>query len=422
MADMSKSLKPPQSSSSKALRYVIVAIIYVVFTLAAVVLGCRVQVKNTSVLESNRADVYDHWGSAIAQYAPTISFLFEPARYNSKGELVTDAVMEYETPESNIDVEIISSPRTSGKMRFPGYQVSFNATYVFSNPFDAALPAHFNMMLPQDTELESLDSLEITVDGEIYNEDHNYANGIDWEKNMAPGETHTITVTYNSRGTGNWEYVLSNYRDLIPLFKLHLTTDFVNIDYPEGTMAADTMVIDKDEGTADLTWTLKNSITGQNIGVVIPEPVDVGKATANIMYFVPLGLIFFLGIILLLTSIKGTPLHPMHYLFLTGGFFVFHVLMSYLPTLMQEMASGVLWAFLISFAASALMTLIYSTLIRKGKVVIWSTALGIALFQVGFSLAQFVPKFRGLILALIIIAGLGIAMGFTARVDWKGKL
>ncbi|MBN2380534.1 hypothetical protein JXM67_12105 [candidate division WOR-3 bacterium] len=422
MAELSKQLKSAQSASNKALRYVIIAIIYVVFTLAAVVLGCRIQTKNTNLLVSNRADVYDHWGSAIVQYAPTVSFLFEPARYNDKGELVKEAVMEYETPASDIEVNISSSPRTSGKMRFPGYQVDFNATYVFSNPFDVTLPSYFNLMLPQDTELESLDSLEITVDGEPYTEDHNYSNGIDWSKYMLPGETHTITVSYKSRGTGNWEYILSNYHDLIPHLKLRLTTDFLNIDYPVGTKAADTLVIDKDKGSAEFLWVLKNSITGQNIGVVIPEPVDVGKATANIMYFMALGLIFFLGILLLLTSIKDTPLHPMHYLFLTGGFFVFHILMNYLPTLMQEWSGGIIWAFLISVGASALMTLIYATLIRKGKVVIWSSALGLVLFQWGFSLAQFVPKFRGLILALIIIAGLGIAMGFTARVDWKGKL
>ena len=114
MADMSKSLKPPQSSSSKALRYVIVAIIYVVFTLAAVVLGCRVQVKNTSVLESNRADVYDHWGSAIAQYAPITTTTVLPKSASEKSRFSREMARIELTIGSVISM-IISSGRKSSK-------------------------------------------------------------------------------------------------------------------------------------------------------------------------------------------------------------------------------------------------------------------------------------------------------------------
>ncbi len=400
--------------TSRVLRYVAVGVIFIAFTIAALVLGARFSIKNEQVAMANETGVSDRWGGAISQPAPLITYLFEPARYNQKGELVKAEVVQRKVPESDIKVDLKLSYRERGQMRFPGYEVGFKSTCIVENPFDQTLPVFFNFPIPSNSGL--LKDFTIVVDGVAYKGDQDYSNGVDWKEYLKPGEKRVIQVGYTSRGMGDWSYGLATYQGAIPHFKLELASNFSDIDYPEGSMVPTVMEIDEDSNRAVLRWEFDNLVSGQNIGVTIPKPLDVGKATARILFFVPLALLFFLGLILLLTSIKDKPIHPMHYLFITGGFFVFHILMSYLVVLVP-----LVWAFLISFAVSAVMTLGYTLLIRKGWVVVLAGGLGIALFQLGFSLAQFFTEIRGLILALIIIAGLALAMAFTARVDWKGK-
>ncbi|NLI98182.1 hypothetical protein GX441_05930 [bacterium] len=404
-----------KSSTSRVVRYVGIAVVFIAFTIAAVILGARFMVKNEQMLTTNASGVMDRWGGAITQGSPFITYVFEPAVYDNKGTLIKDAVIQQKMPSSDIKVNLSLSYRQRGQMRFPGYEVTFDADYVVANPFDRALPVSFNFPIPYSSGL--LKDFHIAVDGEDYTADQDYSNGVDWRENLEPGESRTIHIKYTSRGMGDWSYGLGTYQGALPSFKLHLSSNFADIDYPEGTMAPTRMEIDEHKNKAELAWEFENLVSGQNIGVSIPKPLDVGKATAGVLFFVPLALIFFLGLILVLSSIKGVDLHPMHYLLITGGFFVFHILMSYLTTLVP-----LVWAFAISMGVSALMTVGYTALIRKGWPVIFSSVLGIILFELGFSLAQFFPEIRGLMLALIIISGLGIVMGFTAKVDWKGKL
>ena len=401
--------------TSRIARYVGLAIIFIAFSLAAVILGARVVIKHNQLTLSNEMGVSGRWGGAITQLPPVVTYLFEPERYDKDGNVVKAAVIQRKMPASDIAVDLALSYRQRGQMQFPGYEVAFEASYIVENPFDESLPVSFNFPIPQHSGL--LKDFIITVDGEPYRGDQDFSDGVDWKKNLAQGDRHTINIAYTSRGMGDWSYGLSNYQGDISLFKLHLKSNFADIDYPEGSMVPTLMSVDETSDSAELAWEFSNLVSGQNIGVTIPRPLNVGKATSGILFFVPFALLFFLGLILLLTSVRGVSLHPMHFLFITGGFFVFHILMSYLVVLVP-----LVWAFVISLAASCLMTMGYAALIRKGWVVVFSTGLGILLFQLGFSLAQFFPNIRGLIIALIIIAGLGLAMGFTARVDWKGKL
>lgn len=402
-------------TASRVVRYVGIAIIFVAFTIAALVLGLRFSTKNKEVLTSNEGGVTNRWGGAITQSPPVVTYLFEQAVYDKEGKLIKDAVVQRKMPESDINVNLSLSYRRRGQMQFPGYEVAFDADYVIANPFDKVLPVYFNFPIPIQSGL--LKDFTIVVDGVPYSGDQDFSDGVDWSAYMAPGEERQIHITYTSRGLGDWSYGLKDYQGNIPHFKLNLASNFADIDYPEGAMVPTKMDIDEKANKATLVWEFDNLVSGQNIGVSIPQPLDIGQATSRVLFVVPLALVFFLGLMLVLTSIKGTPLHPMHYLLITGGFFVFHILMSYLTVLVP-----IFWAFFISAGASIIMTMGYAALIRKGWAVLLAAGLGIVLFQLGFSLAQFFPDIRGLILALIIISGLGIVMGFTAKVDWKGKL
>ncbi len=395
-------------NTHRKIRYIGIAVVFLIFSLVSAVLSWRFSEKHREVLEINRADASNFWGGAINQSAPQVTYLLKPARFNKDGKEVEAAEYKYRVPASDIKVKLKLSSRDIGNMTFAGYDVSFDAEYTVENPFDKGYLVNFYFPIP--TDVSKLDSFMVTVDGK------EYAGDEDYSKYFNPGEKHTIHVSYTSRGLGDWSYGMGNYQGKIPHFRLELTTDFADIAYPEGGMTPTASNIDKNNGRAKLVWEFSNLVASNNIGIVIPRPLDIGKATSGILSFVPLALVFFLGLLLLITAIKDRHLHAMHYLFITAGFFVFHILMSYLVVLVPL---GV--AFLISTAVSAIMTIGYAVLIRKGWPVIFASALGLLLFQIGFSVAQFFPQIRGLLLALIIITGLGIAMALTARTDWKTK-
>ena len=52
-------------TASRVVRYVGIALIFVAFTIAALVLGLRFSTKNKDVLMSNETGVTNRWGGAI---------------------------------------------------------------------------------------------------------------------------------------------------------------------------------------------------------------------------------------------------------------------------------------------------------------------------------------------------------------------
>ena len=58
-----------------------------------------------------------------------------------------------------------------------------------------------------------------------------------------------------------------------------------------------------------------------------PNP---GPIAARIIFFAPIGLLFFLVVMLVLGVLKEQSLHPVNYFFLAAAFFAFHLLFAYL--------------------------------------------------------------------------------------------
>ncbi|MCL1834216.1 MAG: hypothetical protein FWG49_06915, partial [Leptospirales bacterium] len=127
-------------------------------------------------------------------------------------------------------------------------------------------------------------------------------------------------------------------------------------------------------------------------------------------------LFLFVGLLLVFSVSKGINLHPMHYLFMITGFFIFYLLGSYLVSYMN-----IIVAILVSLAVSTGIILYYTYLINKGKDIIRVSSFGVLLFQWVFSTAFFIPEHTGFLITIASIVAFLFLIRSTASVDWENK-
>ena len=71
---------------------------------------------------------------------------------------------------------------------------------------------------------------------------------------------------------------------------------------------------------AELAWTFANLISGQSIGMAMPERLNPGPFAARVTFFAPVSLLFFLTVMVIVGATHGPSLHPMHYWFIATPF------------------------------------------------------------------------------------------------------
>ena len=69
----------------------------------------------------------------------------------------------------------------------------------------------------------------------------------------------------------------------------------------------------------NLSWSFANLISGQAIGMELPERLNPGPFAARVTFFAPVSLLFFLTVMVMVGATSGPALHPMHYWFIACG-------------------------------------------------------------------------------------------------------
>lgn len=122
---------------------------------------------------------------------------------------------------------------------------------------------------------------------------------------------------------------------------------------------------------------------------------------------------FFFVLITAIGVICKVDIHPMHYLFVTAGFFAFHVLFACQVDLMDLN---------LVFAVSALVSVgLVVTYLRRalGPTFPWqAAALGQLFYLVLFSYSFFLKGMTGLTVTIGSMLTLAVLMALTARMDW----
>ena len=224
--------------------------------------------------------------------------------------------------------------RRKGLLWYATYTVAFKGTYTFRNPDSVERLMAVRLPLPAENAL--FDDFVFTVNGQPA------ALAGDVSKEMVatvtagarcgghagrglpvprPGDVGLRVRAAATGGTGGGT---ARVRD----FQLAVDTNVVDIDFPAGSMSPNQRT-----RTADgwrVQWTFNNLLSGQAIGVTLPEKLNPGPFAARVTFFAPVGLLFFLSVMVILGATSGPSLHPMHYWFVAAAFFAFHLLLAYL--------------------------------------------------------------------------------------------
>ncbi|HVT44694.1 MAG TPA: inner membrane CreD family protein [Thermoanaerobaculia bacterium] len=227
-----------------------------------------------------------------------------------------------------------------------------------------------------------------------------------------PGSIIPLEVGYRSQGLQTWHYAFGENVVQVRDFVLEMKTDFHSIDFPEETISPGAKQKASNGGWT-LTWKYVNLVTGNRIGMIMPEKLQPGPLAGRISFFAPVSLLFFFFAIFIITSLRRIRLHPMHYFFLATSFFAFHLLLAYLVDHIS-----IHLAFAICSAVSLFLVVSYLRIVTGPRFAFREAALAQLVYLVGFSYAFFFKGFTGLTVTIGAILSLFLVMQLTARIDW----
>jgi hypothetical protein len=187
------------------------------------------------------------------------------------------------------------------------------------------------------------------------------------------------------------------------------------IDFPAGSISPSTKTR-AGEGWK-LGWSFDSLVTGQKIALDPPNRLNPGPLAARITFFAPVGLLFFLTVMVMLGVLARQSLHPMNYFFLSAAFFAFHLLLAYLVDHLDVHASFVTASLVSLFLVASYLRLV----LGPGRALL-RAAVAQLVFLVLFSYAFFFEGYTGLTVTIGAVVTLFALMQLTGRVDWSEVL
>jgi hypothetical protein len=394
----------------------VIVLIFLVTTFGWMILGASVLVRSNSADSGLSKGVQGNWGSAQQQSPPSaVATHFEPRTEQQSVNGVTKQTtvnVAVSTPlqieQSRIRVALDLEQRQKGLLWFATYRVAFHGDYVFRNSA-ASDQVAIKLVFPVPDAI--YDDLVVRADGQplALTTENGAVSGV---IRRPPGAPIRIEVGYRSQGLGTWDYKLGENVSQVRDFVMQMTTNFDAIDFPQGGLSP-AMKTKSGRGWL-LTWKYSDLVTGNRIGMVMPEKLQPGPLAARISFFAPVSLLFFFFLIFIITTLRGIDLHPMHYFFLATSFFAFHLLLAYLVDHISIHA-----AFAICSAVSIFLVVSYLRIAIGARFAFVEAALTQFIYLVLFSYAFFLKGFTGLSITIGAIVTLFVVMQLTARIDWR---
>ena len=361
-------------------------------------LGTVSAVRSGASFDSLERAVVSLWGEPLRQLPP--SFQVQVPGTGQSRQLLPSA--------NAIRVNLALEQRRKGLIWYPTYVADMQADYTISNP--TAVAQRVRLRFPLPSARATYDNIRYGLDGQVRPVEPDLEAGIRDLIPLAPGESRTVSIAYRTRGLGRFGYALGEsgrVRDL----DFQLVTNAIAVDFPEGSLSP--MALEVDESGSRLRWRAADLLPRQDVAVIMPEKLNPGPLSARISFFAPVCLLFFFVLITAIGILRGIQIHPMHYLFVTAGFFAFHLLFAYLVDVL-----AVHLAFGIGAVVSVLLVTGYlRTALGVGFP--WPmAALGQLFYLVLFSYSFFLKGMTGLTVTIGSVLTLAVLMFLTARLDW----
>jgi inner membrane protein involved in colicin E2 resistance len=404
-------------------RLAAIALIFFGASFAWTVLGSSLMARTGQFDDRLEREVWLLWGAPHRQVAPD-AWIVRPGvetetveTKDNKGQVTrkqvtrkvarpAPAVLESTRATVGLDME----HRQKGLLWYPTYSVAFKATYVFRNPDQEARDLHVRLPLPAQDAL--FDDFVFSLNGRPSVPAGDVSKEMQATMTAAPGAAVTLDVQYRSRGLRTWTYAFAaNGVAQVRDFNLVMRTNFQDVDFPAGTVSPGQKTAIP--GGWSLTWSFSNLISGQAIGMAMPQKLNPGPFAARVTFFAPVSLLFFLAVMVMVGTTSGPSLHPMHYWFIAAAFFAFHLLLAYLVDHV-----GVHVAFAAAAVVSLTLVVSYLRVVTGMRQALLVAGLAQAVFLVLFSYAFFFEGFTGLAITVGAIVTLFVLMQMTAHVSW----
>ncbi len=384
-------------------RILAIAVIFITGAAGWAILGAVNQVRSVDTSSALESAVRSLWGAPVTQSAPR--FTVEVPGSNRRREVL---------PASNrILVDLRLEQRRKGLLWYPTFVSHFDGSYAITNeePVTQKLRIHF----PLPSTSATYEGFGVWLDGEPQRSELDTAEGVRLVLELAPGQTRSLRVAYRTRGLGTWRYRPAPGSGRIRGLDMTVTTDFAAVDFPEGSLSP--MSLQATDGGTRLVWQAADLITRQSVAIAMPVKVNPGPLAARMTFFAPVCLLFFFVLISAIAILQGVSIHPMHYLFVTAGFFAFHLLFAYLVDQVN-----VHLAFAIASVTSVGLVIAYLRA-ALGVGFPWRVAaLGQMFYLVLFSYSFFLEGMTGLTVTIGSVLTLAVLMSLTARLDWNRVL
>ena len=392
--------------------------IFACTTVAWMILAGVMTARTSQQDKKLRHSVGKLWGTPQTQIAPRLNYKTKKTveeREIREGHNVTiqkQKWTEHRLPLSGsaVDVDIRLKHRKKGLLWYATYKVQFDATYTIHNTTGEDRNIWFIYTFPSRKAL--YDNFRLEVDGKEIKEIEPTSQEISRPIFMKAGEVRTVSVRYNSQGLDQWWYKLGESVSRVRNFKLNLTTNFDDINFPENSVSPSGKT--KTSTGWRLNWNYENLISDVQLGMEMPQKLNPGPFVAKVTLFAPISLFFFLFLMFIITTIRKIRIHPINYFFIVSAFFSFHLLLSYLVDHISVHA-----AFTICSLVSIFLVISYMRLVVGLKFAFLEIGLSQFVFLVLFSYCFFFEGFTGLVITIALIITLFTVMQFTGRVKWE---
>jgi hypothetical protein len=394
-------------------RVLAIAAIFCGASIAWLILGAtilqRTGQSDTSQVEKLTAE----WGAAQSQVQPDVSAHVAVDTYNKDKNVIEHGFADIDVPfrSSRIGVDIALEQRQVGLLWYSLYDVRFVSHYRVRNDTKSSrLSLHF----PFPSANGNFTDFTCAIGGRRIGD----ATALNQDKlgfTLAPGQETSIDVSYVSRGMDTWQYRFGDGVQSVNDFDLTMTTNFKAIDFPPETLSP---VEETDTANGRrLRWHYGTLVTGNGIGMALPHPMQPGPLAQRITFWAPVALLFYLFVMLVMTTLRKIDLHPLNYFFLACAFFAFHLLFAYL---VDRISIGA--AFAICSLVSMFLTISYLRLVAGWRFAAIESGLAQVLYLILFSYALFNEGWSGLAITVGAIVTLFVAMQATGRIRWSERL
>jgi hypothetical protein len=412
-------------------RLLAIGVIWLGCAVAWTVLGSVLNLRSHDSSEARLGDVRALWGPPLAQLPPsalgaeTHKVKRTERNWDEKHGKYVDSewledqstVLPVTLAGSELEAALSLEHRRKGLLWFPTYQVAFAGKYTFRN--DTGEPRDVEVSFPIEAGV-TYDGFLVTGPGGKPLETSFAEGGARFRGRLAPGEAQVFAVSYKARGIERWTYgaegkglgpEVGRARD----FKLAVSTDFENVDFPAGSLSPSAH---RAEGGAwSGTWSFGQLVSTATVAIALPQRLNPGPLASKITYFAPVSLLFFFFVTGMVLAARRRSIHPMNYFLLGCAFFAFHLLFAYLIDHLELATS-----FALASAVSVVLVLSYARLFVGWRTALSTFGLAQLLYLVLFSFSFFWEGYTGLAITVGAVLTLFVIMQLTGKLDWAEVL